>query len=107
MLKAKLASIDPKDTLIVTSIQKMSNIKAGEGHITEKEVKKLADKRIVFIIDECHRSTFGEMLQDIRHSFPNALYFGFTGTPIHEENRKKGSTTSMVFGDCLHPVQYR
>ena len=80
----------------------MSNIKAGEGHITEKEVKKLADKRIVFIIDECHRSTFGEMLQDIRHSFPNALYFGFTGTPIHEENRKKGSTTSMVFGDCLH-----
>ena len=65
-------------------------------------MKKLADKRIVFIIDECHRSTFGEMLQDIRHSFPNALYFGFTGTPIHEENRKKGSTTSMVFGDCLH-----
>ena len=42
------------------------------------------------------------MLQDIRHSFPNALYFGFTGTPIHEENRKKGATTSMVFGDCLH-----
>ncbi|CUN76765.1 type I restriction endonuclease subunit R, EcoR124 family [Bifidobacterium adolescentis] len=102
VLKAKLASIDPKDTLIVTSIQKMSNIKAGEGHITEEEVKKLAGKRIVFIIDECHRSTFGEMLQDIRRSFPNALYFGFTGTPIHEENRKKGATTSMVFGDCLH-----
>ena len=102
VLKSKLASIDPKDTLIVTSIQKMSNIKAGEGHITEEEVKKLAGKRIVFIIDECHRSTFGEMLQDIRHSFPNALYFGFTGTPIHEENRKKGATTSMVFGDCLH-----
>ena len=70
----------------------MSNIKAGEEHITEEEVKKLAGKRIVFIIDECHRSTFGEMLQDIRRSFPNALYFGFTGTPIHEENRKKGST---------------
>ena len=102
VLKAKLASIDPKDTLIVTSIQKMSNIKAGEGNITEEEVKKLSDKRIVFIIDECHRSTFGDMLQDIRHSFPNALYFGFTGTPIHQENRKKGSTTAMVFGDCLH-----
>lgn len=102
VLKAKLASNDPKDTLIVTSIQKMSNIKAGERHITEAEVQALASKRVVFIIDECHRSTFGEMLQDIRHSFPNALYFGFTGTPIHEENRKKGSTTSMVFGDCLH-----
>ena len=74
VLKAKLASIDPKDTLIVTSIQKMSNIKAGEGHITEKEVKKLADKRIVFIIDECHRSTFGDCLH--RYSIADGIRDG-------------------------------
>ncbi|KFI65688.1 type I restriction endonuclease subunit R [Bifidobacterium cuniculi] len=101
-LKAKLASSDPKDTLIVTSIQKMSNIKAGYGKITQAEIDRLGEQRIVFIIDECHRSTFGDMLQDIRRSFPNALFFGFTGTPIHEENRKQGGTTSDVFGDCLH-----
>ena len=102
VLKAKLGSVDPKDMLIVTSIQKMSNIKAGEGGITAAEVARLAARRIVFIVDECHRSTFGDMLQDIRRSFPNALFFGFTGTPILDENQKKGSTTSMVFGDCLH-----
>lgn len=102
VLRSKLTSIDPKDTLIVTSIQKMSNIKVGKGGVTQAELDRLACRRIVFIIDECHRSTFGDMLQDIRHAFPNALYFGFTGTPIHNENRKKGATTAMVFGDCLH-----
>lgn len=102
VLKSKLASDDPKNRLIVTSIQKMSNVKAGEGRITQAELDRLASKRIVFIIDECHRSTFGEMLQDIRHAFPNALFFGFTGTPILDENQKKGSTTAMVFGECLH-----
>ena len=102
VLKSKLASDDPKNRLIVTSIQKMSNVKAGESRITQAELDRLAGKRIVFIIDECHRSTFGDMLQDIRCAFPNALFFGFTGTPILDENQKKGSTTAMVFGECLH-----
>ena len=102
VLKSKLASDDPKNRLIVTSIQKMSNVKAGESRITQAELDRLASKRIVFVIDECHRSTFGEMLQDIRRAFPNALFFGFTGTPILDENQKKGSTTAMVFGECLH-----
>ena len=102
VLKSKLASDDPKNCLIVTSIQKMSNVKAGEGGIIQAELDRLAAKRIVFVIDECHRSTFGDMLQDIRRAFPNALFFGFTGTPILDENQKKGSTTAMVFGECLH-----
>ena len=102
VLKSKLASDDPKNCLIVTSIQKMSNVKGGEGGITQAELDRLAAKRIVFVIDECHRSTFGDMLQDIRQAFPNALFFGFTGTPILDENQKKGSTTAMVFGECLH-----
>ena len=101
VLKAKLRPGDPA-TLIVTSIQKMSKVKAGEGKTTAAEVKRLGEQRVVFIIDECHRSTFGDMLGDIRRSFPNALFFGFTGTPIFDENQKKGSTTSMLFGDCLH-----
>ena len=103
VLRHKLVhSTNPQDTLIVTSIQKMSNIKAGDGGVTQAELDRMEEKRVVFILDECHRSTFGTMLQDIRKSFPNALFFGFTGTPIQEENQKKGTTTSMIFGDCLH-----
>ena len=103
VLRHKLVqSSDPKDTLIVTSIQKMSRVKAGEGGVTQAELDKMSEKRVVFILDECHRSTFGDMLQDIKRSFPNALFFGFTGTPIQTENQKKGVTTAMIFGDCLH-----
>lgn len=53
-------------------------------------------------MDEAHRSTFGKMLLTIKETFPNAIFFGFTGTPIHEENQKKSSTTTSVFGDELH-----
>lgn len=102
VLRDRLSSDDPKDTLIVTSIQKMSNVKPGERGVTQAELDRMAAKRIVFIVDECHRSTFGDMLQDIRRSFPNALFFGFTGTPILDENQRRNSTTSMIFGRCLH-----
>ena len=59
-------------------------------------------KRIVFIVDEAHRSTFGDMLIDIKAAFPAAVFFGFTGTPIQEENQKKMNTTTTIFGNELH-----
>ena len=100
-LLGKLKSDDPQDTLIVTSIQKMSRIEE-EGSYNANDIAKAQKKRIVFIIDEAHRSVFGEMLRTIKNVFPNSMLFGFTGTPIHEENQKKMSTTSDVFGNELH-----
>lgn len=107
VLIAKLKSDKPADTLIVTSIQKMSNIKE-EGGMNAADIQKMTGKRIVFIVDECHRSTFGGtattdgMLTAIKKTFPNAIFFGFTGTPIHSENQIKGNTTATVFGNELH-----
>jgi type I restriction enzyme R subunit len=102
VLRAKLKSDDPADTLIVTSIQKMSNIHEHDGGLTERDLDRIRKKRIVFIVDECHRSTFGDMMQTIRRTFPTAMLFGFTGTPIQDENQKKQNTTTDVFGDELH-----
>ncbi len=102
ILVTKLKSADPANTLIVTSIQKMSNIKDEDGGLNAHDIELMNSKRIVFIVDECHRSTFGDMLQIIKHTFSAAIFFGFTGTPIHEENQKKMNTTSTVFGDELH-----
>lgn len=96
----KLKSTNSSDTLIVSSIQKMSNIQ-DEG-INASDIQTIQNKRLVFIIDEAHRSTFGDMLRIIKQTFPNAVMFGFTGTPIFSENEKKKSTTSDVFGDELH-----
>ena len=101
ILLAKLKSKQDRDRLIVTSIQKMSNIKAEEG-VNEADIEQISSKRLVFIIDEAHRTTFGDMLLTIKHTFPNALFFGFTGTPIEEENARKNSTTATIFGNELH-----
>lgn len=111
VLITKLKRTDPADTLIVSSIQKMSNIfeavtgdsEHDEGTaINSADIEKIRAKRLVFIIDEAHRSTFGDMLSIIKRTFPRALFFGFTGTPIQEENEKSGNTTSTVFGNELH-----
>ena len=101
VLITKLKSSDPADTLIVTSIQKMSNIK-DDGNMNSKDIELINDKRIVFIVDECHRSTFGDMMSSIKQTFSGAVFFGFTGTPIHDENQRKMSTTADVFGNELH-----
>lgn len=101
ILLSKLESTDKDDRLIVTSIQKMSNVKAGVN-ISKELIDKIGNKRLVFIIDECHRSVFGEMLMSIKYTFPRAILFGFTGTPVFEENAKNEITTETLFGDMLH-----
>ena len=112
-LITKLKSSNPADTLIVTSIQKMSNIFEAvndEGTATNSaDIEKIRTKRLVFIIDEAHRSTMSGgnedkegMLVRIKRTFPKALFFGFTGTPIHEENQINLNTTADVFGNELH-----
>ncbi|OCG21582.1 DEAD/DEAH box helicase [Gilliamella sp. wkB108] len=113
MLITKLKSSNSADTLIVSSIQKMSNIFEAvddEGTATNSaDIEKIRAKRLVFIIDEAHRSTMSGgkenkegMLVRIKKTFPRALFFGFTGTPIHEENKINRNTTADVFGNELH-----
>ena len=102
VLVTKLKSNKDKDTLIVTSIQKMSNIDSEDGGLKAKDIELMRSKRVVFIVDEAHRSTFGDMLITIKNTFHNALFFGFTGTPIQGENQKKNNTTATVFGNELH-----
>ncbi|MBT5230650.1 MAG: type I restriction endonuclease subunit R, partial [Methylococcales bacterium] len=106
VLITKLKSDDHADTLIVSSIQKMSNIseEANDEGVSfqSHDIALINNQRLVFIIDEAHRSTFGDMLVTIKQTFPAALFFGFTGTPIQDENQKKHNTTSTVFGNELH-----
>ena len=93
---------DSSSDLIVTSIQKMSRITLGESQKRDRDIEKIQQKRKVIIIDECHRDTFGDMLINIKSTFPESVLFGFTGTPIDPENQKKMNTTATVFGNELH-----
>jgi len=90
--------------LIVTTIQKLNNAISKARFLGKME--ELKDKRIIFIFDECHRSQFGKTHNDIKSFFSNCQMFGFTGTPIFEDNAGTNEfgkrTTTMLFGDCLH-----
>lgn len=102
ILISKLKSDDQDNTLIVTSIQKLSNISEDMEGLKDVDLKKIRSKRLVIIIDECHRSTFGDMLTTIKDTFKHSIIFGFTGTPIQDVNIKKDSTTTTIFGSEIH-----
>ena len=95
---------NPDVQLTVTTIQKLNNAISPGRY--QKAMEAMSDKRVVFIFDECHRSQFGDTHKRIVKFFPNHQMFGFTGTPIFEENAGKNQhgkrTTKMLFGDCLH-----
>lgn len=87
--------------LIVTTIQKMANAINSPQYAATLE--KYKDEKVVFIIDECHRSQFGDMHKAINKHFSNAQYFGFTGTPRFVENKSQdGRVTADLFEKCLH-----
>ena len=92
---------DINKPLIVTTIQKMANAIKNDRYT--KIMEKYKDEKVIFIIDECHRSQFGDMHKAINKHFTNAQYFGFTGTPRFYENRsQEGRVTADLFEKCLH-----
>jgi len=111
-LVQRLLSDDYADKVIVTTIQKLGLALDGNNKRNYKErLKPLSQRRIVFIFDECHRSQFGENHKAIVDFFPNAQLFGFTGTPIFEENasyqkiegeQASYKTTTDIFQQELH-----
>jgi type I restriction enzyme R subunit len=95
-LVRRLLSTDYADKVIVTTIQKLSlAIDSTNTRNYFERLEPLRNKKMVFIFDECHRSQFGENHKAITKFFPNAQLFGFTGTPIFDEN----ATYSVVEGE--------
>lgn len=92
---------DSSKPLIITTIQKMANACSNPKYASVME--KYKDLKTIFIIDECHRSQFGEMHRQISKTFTKAQYFGFTGTPRFKENPSQdGRSTADIFEKCLH-----
>ncbi|MDP5573919.1 type I restriction endonuclease subunit R [Pseudomonas aeruginosa] len=111
-LVRRLLSDDYADKVIVTTIQKLGLALDGSNKKNYKErLEPLRNQRMVFIFDECHRSQFGENHKAIKEFFPNAQLFGFTGTPIFEDNasyqqiegqQASYKTTADIFQQQLH-----
>lgn len=110
-LVRRMLSKDYKDKIIVTTIQKLGLALDEKNRHFDRRLRDLADQRIVFIFDECHRSQFGEYHRTIKSFFPRAQLFGFTGTPIFAENATRTKiegreasalTTEDIFQKPLH-----
>ncbi|HNY53009.1 MAG TPA: type I restriction endonuclease subunit R [Bacteroidales bacterium] len=111
-LVRRLLSTDYANKVIVTTIQKLGLALDSTYKRNYKErLETLRKKRMVFIFDECHRSQFGDNHKAIKEFFPNAQLFGFTGTPIFDENAtyniREGDyasykTTQDLFDKQLH-----
>ncbi|HHW93683.1 MAG TPA: type I restriction endonuclease subunit R [Clostridiaceae bacterium] len=101
--------MSPRTGIIVTTTFKLHNLVKD---LVENGDYSLAEKKIVFIIDEAHRTTMGDMMVAIKDYFrKNGLFYGFTGTPLFDESQAVGrinekseviNTTEKLFGPLLH-----
>ncbi len=101
VLVNKLNSTRMEDKLIITTIQKMDRLIKNDKNA--KILEGYKKDKVIFIIDECHRSQYGKMHAGIRRIFSNSQYIGFTGTPLLEEVQTVGEKlTADNFEKCLH-----
>ena len=110
LAKAQFTAEDLKNRLLLmlddyAEVYGRKDTEVTPGGLIDGLIKRAyqqTGRQVVIIIDECHRDTFGDMLINIKHTFPESVLFGFTGTPIDKENQKKLNTTATVFGNELH-----
>lgn len=95
------------EPLVVTSLHKLEQFCSPDTKFSSAALLDLQYSRFVFVVDEAHRSTFGNMFANLKRRFPHSVVIGFTGTPIEEENSRDGVTTSTLFGDELHRYTVR
>jgi len=59
--------------------------------------------RFYVFVDECHRTQGGAMNKQMKRWMQNAIFIGFTGTPLL---RKDKQTTRDVFGKIIHTYKF-
>lgn len=110
-LSETLLSDANSNTVIITTRQKLEAALSYAQRLEEQKgtqrFKKLLGQHIVFIVDECHRALSSEGMEAIKKFFPNSTWFGFTGTPIFDVNKKQAKgqlarTTHDQYGEVLH-----
>ena len=110
----KLSSDDR--TVVITTIQKLNHLmrridnsidNSEVSERTRKRYAKIKAQRLAFIVDECHRAVTPEKKRELERYFHHSLWYGFTGTPIFEENQRTSlgnlaRTTEQLYGERLH-----
>ena len=68
----------------------------------EAQISQTVGEVFVFV-DECHRTQSGKLHRVMKALMPNAVFIGFTGTPLLAKDR---ATSHEVFGRYIHTYKF-
>lgn len=101
------------DSLICSLVHKFGR---RGGEVTESDYDKYIEElikalpadfeakgKIYVFVDECHRTQSGKLHSAMKAIMPNAIFIGFTGTPLLVKDKK---TSLEVFGSYIHSYKY-
>lgn len=112
-LLAKLDNTNPwLMCSLVHKFGKKSKKKGGEDEELDNYLDELkqalssnfSPKGEIFVfVDECHRTQSGKLHKAMTLLLPNALFIGFTGTPLLKKDKQK---SIEVFGGYIHTYKF-
>jgi len=106
-LSKALLSDKNRTSIVITTIQKLNFLIKKIRTKNLEKFEKLKSEHLVLIVDECHRAVTDEAMREIKKILPRSTWFGLTGTPLFEENKRAelgnfAQTTNQQYGPLLH-----
>lgn len=74
-----------------------------DAFIKDLEAQPSSTVGEVFVVDECHRTQSGKLHRTMKALMPNAVFIGFTGTPLLKKDKQ---TSLEVFGGYIHTYKF-
>ena len=104
-LMTKLGQATPR--LLCSLVHKFGR-QAGDGEFEDfiRELQAQPSKTVgqVFVfVDECHRTQSGKLHKAMKAMMPNAVFIGFTGTPLLKKDRQ---SSLEIFGHYIHTYKF-
>ena len=103
----------PNPWLVCSLVHKFGRQSEGEDNTATvafiEDLKKslpndFKPKGDLFVfVDECHRTQSGKLHEAMKAILPNALFIGFTGTPLMKRDKKK---SVEIFGPYIHTYKF-
>ncbi|MBN2403735.1 MAG: HsdR family type I site-specific deoxyribonuclease [Spirochaetes bacterium] len=100
---------DSMPWLMCSLIHKFGGKEEGDVDEYLRELKSSIPKNykakgdIYVFVDECHRTQSGKLHDAMNEFLPNAIFIGFTGTPLLKTDKQ---TSLEVFGRYIHTYKF-
>lgn len=103
-LMAQLAQPNPR--LLCSLVHKFGrrDVDDFEAFLRELEAQPTQTQGEIYVfVDECHRTQGGRLHRVMKAMMPNAVFIGFTGTPLLKSDAQ---TSLEVFGGYIHTYKF-